>query len=172
MLAQDGRLSYDDPVSRYVPDLAPYSGVTIRHLLQHTGGLPDYYDAIDVSGDIPTNADAAKLLGEMAKPDFVPGERYEYSNSGYDMLGPIVEAAAGMPFVDFVRERIFVPINMNNSLVHDHTLPAIPNRALGYDTSPQGFALNDVNKLNGIVGSGGVYSNLNDMYRWDQALYS
>jgi N-acyl-D-aspartate/D-glutamate deacylase len=171
ILAEDGRLSYDDPISQYVPELAAYPAATIRHLLQHTGGLPDYYDLIDTSNDIPTNDDAASFLGDMANPEFAPGERYEYSNSGYDMLGPIVEAAAGMPFVDFVRERIFSPLNMGNSLVHDHTFPEIPNRAIGYDPVKDGFEPNDFDPLNGIVGSGGIYSNLEDMYRWDQSLY-
>jgi N-acyl-D-aspartate/D-glutamate deacylase len=171
LLEEDGRISYDDPISLYVPELAAYPGVTVRHLLQHTGGLPDYYDLIDASGDVPTNADAASFLGDMASPEFAPGERYEYSNSGYDMLGPIVEAAAGMPFVDFVRERIFEPLNMGNSLVHDHTFPEIPNRAIGYDSVADGFKPNDFDPLNGIVGSGGIYSNLQNMHRWDQSLY-
>ena len=171
ILEEDGRISYDDPISLYVPDLAAYPDVTIRHLLQHTGGLPDYYDLIDTSERIPTNADAARVVGEMASPEFAPGERYQYSNSGYDMLGPIVEAAAGMPFVDFVRERLFLPVNMGSSLVHDHTFPEIPNRAIGYDLVDDGFEPNDFDPLNGIVGSGGIYSNLDEMYRWDQALY-
>jgi len=171
ILAEDGQLSYDDPIGLHVPALAVYPEVTIRHLMQHTGGLPDYYDQIDTTGDIPTNDDAARILGEMASPEFAPGERYEYSNSGYDMLGPIVEAAAGMPFVDFVRERIFAPLNMSNSLVHDHTFPEIPSRAIGYDPAEDGFEPNDFDPLNGIVGSGGIYSNLDDMFRWDQSLY-
>jgi len=172
ILADDGLLQYEDPVSKYVPDLTPYEGVTIRHLLQHTGGMPDYYDVIDTSDSIPTNVDAAKLLGEMASPDFLPGERYEYSNPGYDMLGPVVEAASGIAFVEFVRERIFKPLKMHTSLVHDHTFPDIPNRAFGYDIESGEFVLDDYDPLNGIVGSGGIYSNLNDMYRWDQSLYT
>jgi CubicO group peptidase (beta-lactamase class C family) len=171
ILEEDGRLSYDDPVSRYVPELAPYPDVTIRHLLLHTGGLPDYYDVIDTSGGIPTNEDAAKLLGELASPVFAPGERYEYSNPGYDMLGPVVAAAAGQSFVSFVKARIFDPLGMHNSLVHDHTYPEIPNRAFGYAANDNGFRLDDNDPLNGIVGSGGIYSSLNDLYRWDQALY-
>lgn len=173
LLQEEGRLSYDDPISRYVPSLAGYPGVTIRHVLQHTSGLPDYYDVIDTSsGYIPTNEDAAILLSDIEKPEFAPGERYEYSNPAYDMLGPVVEAAAGMPFVDFVRQRIFEPLDMRNSLVHDHTFPDIPNRAIGYDSTADGFEPNDFDPLNGIVGSGGIYSSLADMYRWDQALYT
>jgi len=172
ILADDGLLSYDDPVSMYVSELAPYKGVTLKHIMQHTGGMPDYYDEIDSSGDIPTNLDAARLLGEMASPDFLPGERYEYSNAGYDMLGPVVENASGVAFVDFVRERIFEPLNMDTSLVHDHEFPEIAQRAFGYDIAAGEFVLNDYDPLNGIVGSGGIYSNLEDMYRWDQSLYT
>ena len=172
MLEENGKLSYDDAVSKYVPELQVYEGVTIRHLLLHTGGLPDYYDVIDTSAGMPTNQDAAELLGKMAKADFPPGERYEYSNAGYDMLGPIVEAASGMRFAEFVQQRIFTPLGMNNSRVHDDTLPVIPNRARGYEPVEGGFALNDYSALNAIVGSGDLFSTLNDLYRWDQALYT
>lgn len=171
ILQQDGALSIDDPVSQYVPELAPYGEVTIRHILLHTGGMPDYYDDIDTSQGMPTNADAAIVLGEMASPLFAPGEKYAYSNSGYDMLGPVVEAASGMPFVQFVQARIFDVAGMSSSLVHDHTEPEIRNRALGYDPDGAGFKLNDADLLNGIVGSGGIYATLNDMFKWDQALY-
>jgi CubicO group peptidase (beta-lactamase class C family) len=171
ILQQDGALSIDDPVSQYVPELAPYGDVTIRHILLHTGGMPDYYDGIDTSAGMPTNADAAVVLGEMASPLFAAGEKYAYSNSGYDMLGPVVEAAAGMPFVEFVQQRIFDVAGMTSSVVHDHTLPEVKNRAIGYDPSGDGFQLNDADPLNGIVGSGGIYSTLNDMFMWDQALY-
>ena len=171
ILQEQGALNVDDPISQYVLELAPYQDVTIRHILHHTGGLPDYYDTIDTSLEMPTNADAAALLGEMADPQFAPGERYEYSNPGYDMLGPVVEAASGMPFSQFMRERVFDELGMDSSLVHDHTLPDIQNRANGYDADGGEFPLNDADPLNGIVGSGGVYSTLNDLYKWDQALY-
>jgi CubicO group peptidase (beta-lactamase class C family) len=170
MLAEDGKLAYDDPVSRYVPALATYPGVTVRHLLTHTGGLPEYYDVIDTTHGWPSNADAAKLLGQMAKPAFEPGTRYEYSNPGYDMLAQVVEGASGQRFADFVRERIFLPLGMRHSLVHDHTKPAVQRRVLGYDKTNHGFALDDEHPLNGIVGSGGVFSTLGDLYLWDQAL--
>lgn len=171
ILAEDGKLDYDDPVSRFVPELAPYEGVTVRNLLQHTGGLPDYYDVIDTSKGMPTNEDAARLLGELASPEFPPGDRYAYSNPGYDMLGPLVEAAAGKPFVLFVKERIFDAAGMTASLVHDHNLPFVANRATGYDVVDGEIVEDDADPLNGIVGSGGIYTTLNDMFRWDQALY-
>jgi len=171
-LAEDGRLKYDDPIVKYLPELAAYPGVTVRNLLNHTGGLPEYYDDIDTSSGWPTNKDARVFLGKMAKPVFAPGSRYEYSNPGYDMLAQVVEAASGETFADFVRERIFEPVGMKHSLVHDHTRPHVERRALGYDPDGKGFKLNDEHPLNGIVGSGGVFTTLGDMYLWDQALYS
>jgi CubicO group peptidase (beta-lactamase class C family) len=172
VLAESGALAYDDPVSRYLPQLAPYEGVTIRHLMTHTGGLPEYYDVIDTASGMPTNADALVLLGEMGKSDFPPGDRYEYRNPGYDMLAPLVEAASGTDFASFMRERVFRPAGMQHSLIYDHTRPVVPQRAFGYEPNGDGFSLNDDDPLNAIVGSGGVYSTLKDFFRWDQALYT
>ncbi|MDH5500605.1 MAG: beta-lactamase family protein, partial [Gammaproteobacteria bacterium] len=136
-----------------------------------TGGLPDYYDRMDTSAGMPTNRDAAKLLAEIAQADFPPGAKYEYSNAGYDMLGPVVAAASGVSFREFVEQRIFAKIGMTNSRVHDDTLPEIPNRAIGYEPDGAGFKLNDYDPLNAIIGSGGIYSTINDLIKWDRALY-
>ena len=177
ILADDGKLKYDDPISQYLPELSSYPGVTIRHLLNHTGGLPEYYEEIEKISQWPSNADAKVLLGKMARPVFTPGSRYEYSNPGYDMLAQVVEAASGQTFAAFVQERIFKPLGMTHSLVHDHTKPAVERRVLGYDNEPEHkrgpdrFVLNDEHALNGIVGSGGVFSTLGDMYLWDQSFY-
>lgn len=172
VLAEDGKLSYDDPVSRYLPALVPYDGVTIRQMLTHTSGLPEYYDVIDSSAGMPRNADALALLGTIAEPAFAPGDRYEYSNPAYDMLAPLVESASGTDFATFMRERVFEPAGMQNSFIFDHTEPAIPHRVTGYEPDGAGFQLNDYDPLNHIVGSGGMYSTLNDFFRWDQVLYS
>ncbi|HZW59961.1 MAG TPA: serine hydrolase domain-containing protein [Woeseiaceae bacterium] len=171
VLAEQGALRYDDPVSRYLPELSAYPGVTVRHLLTHTGGLPDYYDTIDTGTSLPTNADALRLLGEMAAPVFPPGERFEYSNPGYDMLAPLVEAASGMEFAAFMKERVFAPAGMTHALIHDHRPPVIAHRALGYEPEGGDFVLDDFDPLNGIVGSGGMYASLEDFLAWDEALY-
>lgn len=171
LLEEDGKLSYDDPIGKYLPELGFYEGVTVRHMLQHTSGLPDYYDVMDTSSGMPTNRDAILLLQDLARVDFAPGERYEYSNAAYDTLGPLVEAVSGMRFAEFVRSRIFLPIGMTHSVVHDETKPDIPNRAIGYAPDGDGFARDDYDPLNVIIGSGGIYSTLDDLYRWDQALY-
>lgn len=170
-LAEQGQLSFDDLVGKYVPELAVYEGVTLRHLMTHTGGLPDYYDVIDTTEGMHSNADAAKLLGEMASPVFPPGDHYEYSNPGYDVLANVVEAVTGLSLAEYSKQNIFEPAGMTATVIHDHHRPKVANRAIGYDATDEGFVLNDEDPLNGIVGSGGVYSTLNDMYRYDQALY-
>ncbi|HZF16364.1 MAG TPA: serine hydrolase domain-containing protein [Steroidobacteraceae bacterium] len=171
LLKEEGRLAYDDPISKYLPELSVYPGVTIRNLLTHTGGLPDYYDEIVKTNSWPSNADARVLLGQMAKPEFAPGSRYEYSNAGYDMLGEVVASASGMRFKDFVEQRVFAPLGMTHSLIHDTTRPTVPRRVLGYDKDGKGFKLDDEHPLNGIIGAGGVFTTLDDLYLWDQALY-
>jgi len=178
LLAESGALDYDDPIARYLPELARYGeDITIRHLLYHQGGLPGYYADIDTSKGMPSNADALAELSRKGEPMFPPGERYAYSNPGYDMLAVVVEAASELRFADFMRQRIFAPLGMNDSLIHDHTGPHIARRVIGYDPDGDGpdgdgYAENDQHPLNGIVGSGSMFSTLDDLYKWDQALYT
>lgn len=171
VLADDGVLDYDDPVTRWLSGLEAYEGVTIRHLLTHTAGLPDYYDVIDTSAGMPTNADTLDQLAAMAEPVFAPGERWEYSNPAYEVLPLIVEAASGQRFATFMRERIFVPAGMRQAAIFDETEPDIPGRVIGYESDGDGFKPNDYDPLNHIIGSGGMYASLEDFYQWDQALY-
>jgi len=170
LLAEEGRLSYDDPLVDWLPALDGYPGVTIRHLMQHLGGLPDYYDDVPDDSERLSNADVEVLLAERASPVFAPGERYEYSNPGYEMLANVIERASGMPFADFMRERVFRPAGMRGTLVHDHRWPTIPGRALGYAPDGDGFVLEDASPLNGVVGSGSQFSPLLDFWHWDTAL--
>jgi len=176
ILADNKKLDYSDPVSRYVPVLAPYKDVTIRHLLTHTSGLPDYYDEFDVSawvekGTLPTNADVMAYEGSINRPLFPAGDQYVYSNPAYEALPLIVEAVSGQDFATFMKIRLFQPIGMDDSLIHDHNRPEINRRVLGYSRLADGYELNDDDPLNGITGSGGQYSTLEDFFNWDQALY-
>lgn len=171
VLAEDGRLDYDDPVVRYLPELRAYPGVTIRHLMTHTAGLPDYYDSIDTSARMPVNEDLDEVLADIGEPVFAPNERYEYSNPAYEMLALIVERVSGMPFRDFMRERVFEPAGMDGALIRDHTEPEIANRVFGYAPDSDGYRLFDDDPLNHIVGSGGMYATLGDFVAWDRALY-
>jgi len=171
VLADEGKLDYDDPVVDYIPELDGYPGVTIRHLLTHTSGMPDYYDTIDTGGAMPANADMPAVMAAMDGPDFAPGERYEYSNPAYEMLPVIVEKVSGQAFAQFMQENVFIPAGMDDSLIYDHTEPEIANRVWGYEPKGRGFKLNDYHELNYLDGSGGMYATLEDFLAWDQALY-
>ncbi|MDH5344271.1 MAG: serine hydrolase [Gammaproteobacteria bacterium] len=171
VLAEDGKLDYDDPVVDYIPSLSNYPGVTIRHLLTHTAGLPDYYDAIDTSAGRPVTADMPAVLAAMNGPVFAPGEKYEYSNPAYEMLALVVEAASGMPFRDFMASRVFAPAGMDDSLIRDESQPEIANRVIGYAPDGDAYAEDDDDPLNYIIGSGGMYATLEDFLAWDRALY-
>jgi len=174
MLAEEGRLSYDDPVTRFLPELSRFGdALTIRHLLTHSGGLPDYYDVmVEISGvERPRTRDALAVLSVWGEPLFEPGERYEYSNPGYELLALIVEEASGKTYSEFVETRIFAPLGMTRSLVFDERAPTIARRAYGYRREGDGFRLDDDDPLNFVIGSGGIYSTVEDLARWDQALY-
>jgi len=174
ILEEEGKLDYDDPITRFLPELSRFGdGITIRNLLNHTGGLPDYYDVmIEVTGvERPLTRHALDTYAAWGDPLFAPGERYEYSNPGYELLALIVERASDEAFGDFVEARIFAELGMTNSVVLDERHPKLAKRAYGYRIEGEGFAPNDDDPLNYIVGSGGIYSTVEDLYRWDQALY-
>jgi len=174
ILEEEGRLDYDDPITHFLPELSRFGdGITIRNLLNHTGGLPDYYDVmVEITGvERPLTRHALDTYAKWGEPLFAPGERYEYSNPGYELLALIAERASGEVFGDFVEERIFAELGMTNSVVLDDRHPQLAKRAYGYRIDGDGFAPNDDDPLNYIIGSGGVYSTVEDLYRWDQALY-
>jgi CubicO group peptidase (beta-lactamase class C family) len=175
ILAERGQLDYDDAMVEYLPELERFGDrITLRHLLVHTSGLPDYYDALEAEseGGMPDTEQAMQFLAGWGEPLFPAGERYEYSNPGYEMLALVVERASGHSFGQFVEDNIFAPLGMNDSVVHDGSQGEIPNRALGYSRKGDSFELDDEHVLNNIVGSGGIYSTVEDLYLWDQALYT
>jgi CubicO group peptidase (beta-lactamase class C family) len=176
ILAEAGKLDYDDPITRFLPELpGSYQKVSIRHLLTHTGGIPDYYAEVysRFRDRLPTNRDALGVLKGSDGPRFEPGERYEYSNAGYELLALIIERAAGEPYGDFLRRRIFEPLGMKDTRVAGRSRVGVENCARGYrawvwGSEPELF---EADPLNALVGAGGIYSTLEDLYRWDQALY-
>src|SRR5258705_688344 len=141
MLYEEGKLKYDDPVEKYLPGL-PYKGITIRHLLNHTSGLPDYQKLMDEHWDkskVATNEDILLYLKKLHPTSlFKPGEKYEYSNTGYVLLGSIVEKASKKDFVKYCRERIFDPLGMTSTNIRTKKeKDAIANFALGYIFVPE-----------------------------------
>lgn len=174
MLAEKGRLSYDDPIVRFLPELSRFGeDVTIRHLLTHTAGLPDYYDVmVEISGvERPRTRHALDVFAAWGDPLFAPGERFEYSNPGYELLALIVERASGQSYAGFLEQRVFSPVGMSSSVVFDERSPRIEKRAYGYRRAGDGFELDDDDPLNFVVGSGGIYSTVEDLHRWDRALH-
>ena len=176
ILAESGKLDYDDPASDYIPELADRYGdqITIRNLMHHTSGLPDYYEELEefAGYEVPGYEDGATVFGRWGTAIFSPGERYEYSNPAYEMLALIVERVSGTSFADFIDDNIFGPLEMNGAVAWDHPDKVIPNRAFAYSPSGDGFELDDDHQMNWMLGAGGIYASLQDMYRWDQALYS
>lgn len=183
MLRDQGKLGLDDPLTRFVPEFPAYGQrITVRHLLTHTGGLPDYMQRLYLTGAVrwtgrpggpePSSADVLKLLTQPRRPAFEAGERWEYSNSGYVVLGQIAEKASGWRLPTYLRETIFQPLGMTSTVMFDETRPPIPRRAISYNpTRNGGFENADYHPLNLIYGDGGVNSSIDDMLLWDQALY-
>jgi N-acyl-D-aspartate/D-glutamate deacylase len=175
ILAERGDLRYDDPVVRYLPELERFGDqLTLRHLMTHSGGLPDYYESLEAEteGPRPTTRDALDFLSDWGEAVFTPGERYEYSNPGYEMLAMVVERVSDRPFGRFLEEEIVSPLGMKDTVVFDETEPPMAERAYGYSRQGDGFTLDDDHPLNHIIGSGGVYSSVEDLYLWNQALYT
>lgn len=171
VLEEQGKLGFDDLLAKFLPEQAVYPGITIRHLMTHTSGLPDYLDVIEESDRLLTNSIISQFIADIGKAEFMPGEKYEYSNSAYELLSLVIEAVSGQRFAQFMQENVFAPAGMTGSLIFDDTEPEMSQRVYGYDSTTTGYTLNDAHFLNGIVGSGGTYATLNDFYSWDQALY-
>ncbi|HVA99610.1 MAG TPA: serine hydrolase domain-containing protein [Bacteroidia bacterium] len=174
MLKERGKLDYSDTIQKFFPDF-PYKGITIKMLLTHRSGLPNYMYFCDAycksRTEYISNMDVIHIM-EQYKPEkyFKPNHRYQYSNTGYCMLAAIVEQVSGMPFADFMKKNVFEPLHMNNTMVFN--LPndtLIPNETTGYDRNGRksGF-----DYLDGVVGDKGIYSDLGDLFKWDQALYT
>lgn len=173
LLAEDGRLDLDDPVRAWLPSLPAAAGpVTIRHLLTHTSGLVDYEDVIPGSMTWQLrDADVLKLLESQDRTYFAPGSGYRYSNSGYALLALIVERASGRDYPGFLRERIFLPLGMANTLAYVREGPPVPHRAWGYSLVDGQWQRTDQSQTSAVLGDGGIYSSIDDLARWDAALY-
>jgi len=179
ILNERGKLSYDDNITKHLPELK-YKDVTIRHLLWHTGGLSEGNDLWDKHWDknkLAGNDDVLQLITKYRpKINFAPGEKYAYSNIGYIFLATIVRRISGIPFRQFVRENIFDPLEMNNSLVPlGYRDEKFRNRVIGFIRDPNNknqYVENDYNYGNGCVGDGGVYSTVEDLFKWNEALYT
>jgi CubicO group peptidase (beta-lactamase class C family) len=178
LLVHDGKLRYDERLTDVFPEFPDYGkAITIRNLLNHTSGLPDYESLMDeVKGEVWTethqihDADVLKLLEGQKHGKFSPGMQWSYSNSGYVTLGLIVAKVSGESFPGFLHDRIFAPLGMNHTLAYVNGMNQIPDRAYGYSKEGDRFVQTDQSSTSATLGDGGVYSNLVDLSKWDDAL--
>lgn len=175
MLKERGFLSYEDYVTRFFPEF-PYQQVTIRHLLTHRAGLPDYrwfMDPVisDKNAPLSNRMMMNHLIQLKPAPYFSAGSRFSYSNTGYAILASIVEKVSGVSFSKFMHAAIFEPLGMKNTKVYSKCdCDTLPGSVCGYERNGAYLAANDC--FNGITGDKNIYSTIDDLFLWDQALYS
>jgi CubicO group peptidase (beta-lactamase class C family) len=182
LLYQQGKLSYDDPVTKYI-DGFPYKDVTVRQLLHHTSGVPNYMWLAERKWEGKTPPDNREMIEMMCrydlKPHFKPGTRYKYSNTGYMILVGIVEQISGQPIDAFLNEQFFSKLGMSNTYarsfsdnpIHRYKKdPGYPGELKGYRYSRRRYVAIPPTVNDGAVGDKGIYSTGADLLRWDQAL--
>jgi CubicO group peptidase (beta-lactamase class C family) len=179
LLVRDGKLRYDDSLTDVFPDFPAYAkSISIRNLLNHTSGLLDYEDLLEKQypgtppEKIPQIKDAGVLamMKQQTTTKFSPGALWEYSNTGYALLAMVVEKKSGRPFGEFLRERIFAPLKMDNTIAFENGKNEVQNRAFGHTKSGDKWQEKDQSPTSAVLGDGGIYTSLNDMTKWDDAL--
>lgn len=172
LLEKDGKLSLADPIVRFFPEFNGQVGrkVQVRNLLTHSSGLLDYEAVMNPNQhEQLLDADVLTLLKDRDSLYFEPGSAFRYSNSGYCLLALIVERVSGQPFSTFIRERIFKPLHMTQSVIYEARKP-IANRAMGYRKKGTNYLFSDQSVTSATKGDGGVYTSLTDYKKWIDAL--
>jgi CubicO group peptidase (beta-lactamase class C family) len=179
LLVHDGKLTYETHLDDIFPDFPEYGRkITVRNLLNHTSGLQDYEDLMpQQNAHVPgegiyqiQDEEVLDLLRHQTTTKFVPGSRWQYSNSGYVVLGLVVQKVAGMPFGQFLGDRIFAPLHMDHTILYEKGRNEVSHRAYGHTKSPSGWQETDQSATSATRGDGGVYSSLADLAKGDQAL--
>lgn len=175
LLQQDGRLTLDDSLRTWVPELPAYTApITIRHMLLHTSGLRDYIGLLTLAGistDSVTDADdALRIIARQKALNFEPGAEQLYSNSGYFLLSVVVERASGTTLQAFARERIFAPLGMTRTHYLGSYDDIVPDRAMAYAPRPAGGLRLDVSRWL-QVGDGAVFTTVEELLHWDNNFY-
>jgi len=176
LLARDGKLSLDDDIRKYVPELPSYGKtITIRHILTHTSGIRDYLTLWGLAGiddaDLTTDDDALALIARQRELNFAPGEQWLYSNSGFFLASVIVKRVSGKTLARFAAERIFGPLGMTHTRFNDDHMAVIPDRATGYaprDSGGWATAMSNFEQ----TGDGAVQTSMEDLQRWDENFYT
>src|SRR5688500_5646618 len=174
LLQERGKLSVNDPICKYLSDCPQtWQPITIKNLLTHTAGIPNYTEFPDFMKTAAAETNAIELTNRFRdKPlQFALGEKYAYSNSGYYLLGTIIERASGKSYADFLQENIFTPLGMKQS-GYDNPVRIIKNRAAGYARTSDGFINAAPISMSTAYSAGALYSTVEDLLLWDQALYT
>jgi CubicO group peptidase (beta-lactamase class C family) len=181
LLVHDGKLRYDQSLTEIFPDFPAYGkSITVRNLLNHTSGLPDYEALMDkaekAKGPLWSpehqiqDAEVLELLKRETAGNFTPGTSWAYSNSGYVVLGLIIAKASGNSYREFLQARVFTPLHMDHTVVYQKDTNEISNRAYGNTKDGNSFKETDQSPTSATLGDGGIYSNLEDLSKWDDAL--
>jgi len=185
-LKEAGKLDYDDPITKHIPEW-PYEGATVRNLINHTSGIPNHnylfarYWKPNLSPYDPrriiegSDQMIQMFIEHQPEVEFRPGGKYGYSDTGYVLLSVIVERVAGIPFHQYMREQVFLPAGMEKTYVFNPLREdPLTDRAYGITPSLDGSGLTtiDFHYLSPLTGAGGVYSTVEDLYRWDRILYT
>jgi CubicO group peptidase (beta-lactamase class C family) len=187
ILAERHKLQFDDSLAKFCPEFPGYArSITIRNLLNHTAGLTQYQELL--VGKIDENyfrssksppaaheftaAEALQVLSRQPKLRFTPGEKFEYSDSAYVLLAQIIERITGQRYAEFLKETIFDPLGMQDTLVVDERKQKVSRLALAYEKRNGRWQDITYSPENSIYGEDGIYSTINDLYKWDQALYA
>lgn len=171
-LVEAGKLSLDDPIGRYLPDVPEYARrIRVRQLLAHTSGIPDYEPLVG-NGDGPqvTDRDVLQLLHQVDRLYFTPGASWRYSNSGYALLALIVERVTGESFAAYLRHRIFDRAGMASAVAHRNGVDTVVNRAFGYSSTGKAWHLTDQSRTSAVLGDGGIYASAEELAHWSAAL--
>ncbi len=176
LLAQQGKLSLDDDVHKYIPELPDFGSlITIRHLIHHTSGLRDQWDLLELAGwryslDLITDDDVMSVVARQKELNFKPGEKYVYCNTGYTLLAQIVKRVSGMSFREFTTKNIFEPLGMKNTHFRDDHAEIVKNNAYGYEPQKGGsFRLSNTNF--DTVGATSLHTTVEDLALWDENFY-
>jgi CubicO group peptidase (beta-lactamase class C family) len=179
LLVHDGKMHYEDHLTDFFPEFPAYGKpITVRNLLNHTGGLPDYEDLLakrypnTPDDQIPQIHDQGvlQLLEQQTAAQFPAGSKWHYSNSGYVILGLIVEKVSGKPFGQFLSDRIFTPLKMRSTLAYEKGKNDVPNRAYGHTKEKGAWRETDQSSTSATLGDGGIYTSIDDLMQWDRAL--
>jgi CubicO group peptidase (beta-lactamase class C family) len=173
LLAREGKLSLDDEVRKYIPELPEYGQrVTIRHMLNHTSGLRDWGNMAGIAGwprtsRVHTHAHVLEIVSRQRALNFPSGTRYSYSNTGYNLSAILVSRVSGMSFADFTRTRIFEPMGMTRTSWRDDHGRIVKNRALSYEVGSKGDA-RTVMPFENVHGNGGLLTTVGDLLKWNE----